>query len=1346
MNQTKNYDIGLDIGVGSVGWTITDSQSQKVLKVKGKQGIGVRLFNEGQTAEERRQFRTNRRRLKRRKWRLRLLRELFDEPISSIDPEFFARLKYFNESSKDPKNKGYQPQLHDDLADVDFYRQYPTIYHLRHALMTQKEKFDIRDIYLAVHHIVKYRGHFLMNGHSSSFSVAQTDWKADLTKLFELIQETRTNLDFSFDLTEIDTIKSLLFDKNLSRNDRQKEIVGLINNNSQLDKKDKALAKQLVESVVKGIVGMKTRTDILLGYEVDNKEQSKAWTFSIDELDDQMATIDPALSQNSQAHDIITLIQKLYMTVQLAQIVPEGQSVSEMMINRYNLYAEQLQQLKDYKKINLETGLLLREAYDELMTKALTAAPGKTIHDTFYNKVKKILKDQDNKQALSIKQAIEDGNYLIPLRIKSNGVIPYQLHQRELDAIIENQKEFYPFLATPNPVDGHQEAFPYKLDELIGFKVPYYVGPMVDPEVDSDQNFAWMVRKEKGEITPWNFHNKVDVTQSADNFIKRMKTTDTYLIGEDVLPQNSLLYQRYTVLNELNGIKVANKKLTIEQKQRLYDQLFKKKKTVKKQDILNNLVAAGEIHEDDNLTGLSNGTTFNNNLGSYIDYCKIIGQDKLEDASKQADIERIIEWSTTFEDANIFLTKLAEVDWLTEDQRQKLSQIRYRGWGQFSKTLLTDIKDNKDNSIIDNLMSTKKVFMQIINDTTIKQKIDDYNQYHLNHADLKDTIANLFTSPQNKRAINQTLLVIEDIINAVGHKPTRIFIESAKDNRNAKNQLTQSRLKRIVKQFEDNKQHVDQSVYEELKQLDDGSHASIDDRLLLYFLQNGKDMYTGQPIDISQLSTSQYHIDHILPQAKVMDNALDNRVLVSSKANTEKSDRFLSEIPQFQQRSLWAELERMGFLTKAKKERLLMTSDEFKQNSVRFIARQLVETRQIIKLVNQLIIQEHPEVKLVNIKADLTNAFRKKFNFVKNRNANDYHHAFDAYLTSLIGSHLLKSHPKWEPLFVYSDYDKIKFDNAPQGVNIMKEFEQSKLADENGEIIWNKDEMMAYLERLYNSRQILITKKVYARHGNLFKQTIFKAGESDNLIPVKNNRSDIAIYGGYKSKQVSYYALISLHNKKRQKRLVAVYLIDIQKLQNLNESDYFKTLHTIIKERHNIKPEFDILADKIYQNQLIIDNKNGSNRPFRIEGDFKNDRQLYLPLQYQRWLASKEPTDEKLNRIFDHICEQLADYFPLFAGNACDKLLANRDKFYQLSIKSEFNDKGKLIAEGKLSVIDKLLVAMHANSGSSNLKTLSLSSEWGRFKMSKGNAEIEAPIQLIHQSPTGLFKRIQRFN
>lgn len=120
-----------------------------------------------------------------------------------------------------------------------------------------------------------------------------------------------------------------------------------------------------------------------------------------------------------------------------------------------------------------------------------------------------------------------------------------------------------------------------KLDALIAFRVPYYVGPMIDPnESDDPQNtkFAWMVRKEAGEITPWNFEEKVDKTGSATNFIKRMTTTDTYLLGEPVLPKNSLLYQQFTVLNELNKLKVDGKALTVDQKKYLYEHVCKKNK------------------------------------------------------------------------------------------------------------------------------------------------------------------------------------------------------------------------------------------------------------------------------------------------------------------------------------------------------------------------------------------------------------------------------------------------------------------------------------------------------------------------------------------------------------------------------------------------------------------------------------------------------------------------------------------------------------------------------------------------------------------------------------------------
>ncbi|MBF2556853.1 type II CRISPR RNA-guided endonuclease Cas9, partial [Listeria marthii] len=60
------------------------------------------------------------------------------------------------------------------------------------------------------------------------------------------------------------------------------------------------------------------------------------------------------------------------------------------------------------------------------------------------------------------------------------------------------------------------------------------------------------------------------------------------------------------------------------------------------------------------------------------------------------------------------------------------------------------------------------------------------------------------------------------------------------------------------------------------------------DRLYLYYLQNGKDMYTGQELDIHNLSN--YDIDHVVPQSFITDNSIDNRVLASSAANREKGD------------------------------------------------------------------------------------------------------------------------------------------------------------------------------------------------------------------------------------------------------------------------------------------------------------------------------------------------------------------------------------------------------------------------------------------------------------------------
>ncbi|MBQ8592003.1 MAG: hypothetical protein IJ485_04575, partial [Lachnospiraceae bacterium] len=88
----KEYFVGLDMGTGSVGWAVTNNDYE-VLRAHGKSLWGVRLFETANTAEERRGFRTARRRLARRNWRIDLLQEIFAEEIHKVDEGFYLRMK-----------------------------------------------------------------------------------------------------------------------------------------------------------------------------------------------------------------------------------------------------------------------------------------------------------------------------------------------------------------------------------------------------------------------------------------------------------------------------------------------------------------------------------------------------------------------------------------------------------------------------------------------------------------------------------------------------------------------------------------------------------------------------------------------------------------------------------------------------------------------------------------------------------------------------------------------------------------------------------------------------------------------------------------------------------------------------------------------------------------------------------------------------------------------------------------------------------------------------------------------------------------------------------------------------
>lgn len=210
----SRYYIGLDIGTDSVGWAATNPKYE-ILKFKGKLMIGSRLFDSANTAADQRLYRSNTRRLDRKKWRIQLLQELFAPEISKVDFGFFQRLK--DSFLKDADKAVFQKNMlfnDKNYNDKDYHRDFPTIYHLRKALIENKKEYDVRLVYIALHHLIKHRGHFLFQGSMSqaiSFKEVFRTFKEAVFSEFELEINCKNE----------DELQGVLKNKRLSKKKKQ---------------------------------------------------------------------------------------------------------------------------------------------------------------------------------------------------------------------------------------------------------------------------------------------------------------------------------------------------------------------------------------------------------------------------------------------------------------------------------------------------------------------------------------------------------------------------------------------------------------------------------------------------------------------------------------------------------------------------------------------------------------------------------------------------------------------------------------------------------------------------------------------------------------------------------------------------------------------------------------------------------------------------------------------------------------------------------------------------------------------------------------------------------------------
>ena len=854
LKKFGEWYLGLDVGTDSVGWAVTD-KNYNLHKLNGKTMWGSRLFDSAKIAEGRRLFRSARRRNDRKIKRIDLLQELFAEEIFKIDSTFFQRLNDSKYHFEDKTEKQPYTLFSDvNYTDENYYKDFPTIYHLRKALIEGNKEFDIRLVYLAIHHILKNRGHFLFEGQDiKSITSFDSVYK-------ELEIALKEELDISLNCLDISKVGDIIKNNKKGIRDKEKEM------KEQFEFED--IYKKQVSSILGLIVGSKKKLCDVFNDDELAKIEKKSISFSDGNYDEFRSVLEENLNERIY---ILDKLKAIYDWSILSDIL-NGKTLSFAKVEVYEKHKKDLMCLK--KVIKSYNPNKYNDIFknDKQSSNYFSYINKKCTQEELCKYIESILTDDiiEDSNYKYLKDEIKNRN-LFPKQItKDNGVIPYQLHKHELECILDNASKYLLFL---NNVDETGYSLNKKIMKILEFRIPYYVGPLNNAHENGKKGNCWIVKCTNERILPWNFENVVDVEASAEKFITRLTNKCTYLI-KDVLPKNSLLYSEYMVLNELNNLRINDEKIDIELKKNIFNDLFTTNKKITNKKIRDYLIANGKIEKSDKITGIDGD--FKASLTSYIDFKNILGD---VNANKTM-IEKIIFWITIYNDDKKLLSKKIKsefCDRLTDSDINKIKSLNYKDWGRFSREFLEDIvhidkSTGECLSIISSLRYTNNNLNQLLSKNyDYLQEIDKYNDVEDKIDKISYSIINeLYVSPSVKRMMWQTLVIVDELRKIMKSSPKKIFIEMARGEEEKKRTASRkNKLEDLYKACKNKEKYW-------LEELSDKSESDLrSDRLYLYYTQKGKCMYCGEKIEVSNINNRElYDIDHIFPKSKIKTIAL----------------------------------------------------------------------------------------------------------------------------------------------------------------------------------------------------------------------------------------------------------------------------------------------------------------------------------------------------------------------------------------------------------------------------------------------------------------------------------------
>ena len=1200
MDNKKEYYIGLDMGTNSVGWAVTDTE-YNLMRAKGKDLWGVRLFTEAQPAVNRRTKRVQRRRIEREKARKAMLKLFFSDAIDAVDPGFFQRLdeSFLQYEDRSDSNKQMNALFNDGgYIDFDYYNEYPTIFHLRKALLHEDREFDVRLVYLAILNMFSHRGHFLNTNMSSdddrdnNFDSA---WR-ELIDAFETSQLSNNkeinNISALLDTTKYTEIKQIIGDRGKTRSSKFDALRDLL---------DVPKSEKHICAVLKLVCGLKvTVKEILSNIEnpsVEPEGLKVSTSFTDSNLEENLDKIQEVLED--EYFDVILKAKSVYEICLLSSILGNNKYLSDSRVEMYERHKQDLQDLKSllaeydkyaYEKIFRTMDVGSYSAYvgsmnshgNKIRRLGTTSANSGTAKEELYKLVKKVLNNsvpENNVLKVRILDKIEKDSFLEKQLTSNNGVIPNQVHTIELKRILSNAEIYLKFL---QDIDEDGLSVKDKIIQLFEFQIPYYVGPL-GREFNGVKGYNnWAVRTEEGlkpgvKIMPWNFDKYIDKTASAAEFIKRMLRKCSYMSDEYTLPKHSLAYEKFMVLNEINNIKIDNERISVKAKQGIYNDLFATGNKVSRDKIKEYLVKHNDARDDVEITGLSDETC-TTKLASLGKFRAIFGDDVFKQSNKDI-IEDIIYWSTIYNGDRKIIREKIEGKYPNTFNKKQLNKIlgfKFEGWGNLSKKFLELQGTSKVNGEIDSVIG----FMWNKQENLMELLSDNYTFTSQLNGMMNDTIKplsswkiedleDMYLSPSVKRMVWQTMKIVDELQSVIGYAPKRVFVEVTRGDGEKKR--TTSRKQKLIDLYKSIKGEAKDWI-KEIENRDESAFKSR--KLFLYYMQQGMCMYSGEKIDLDNLMNDNlYDLDHIYPQHFTKDDSIHNNlVLVKKEFNARKSDMPITKEIQAKMHGKWKALLDGKFITSEKYARLTRHSYAFSDDEkAGFINRQLVETSQATKAITKIFSQAFDNnTKIVFSKARLVSDFRQKFELPKSRVLNCYHHANDAYLNIVVGNSYYVKFEGNPARFIKES--KGKEEEKKYKYHLSKFFENT--VQNKNEVAWSVEEgnnTITTVKRTMARYSPLVTYKTEEGKGEYFKETIYPKSKAKPIVYTglksKNTPlNDVKKYGGKTAIGTSGYCFVKYTEKNKEVRkfeTLPIYLgssrtLTVERIQEYLKESYLE--------------------------------------------------------------------------------------------------------------------------------------------------------------------------------------------